>query len=117
MHSDNYEFARSSAPQSVKDYSAFTDKQWNTKPDTSSCVYQSQNSIVEFDIGIEHDSTQLQPNLPTLSVTLPIGALQLPPYVADCTVSVPQLSQPLTPPVVKSLLDESLTVNEPSPAN
>ena len=49
MHSDNYEFARSSAPQSVKDYSAFTDKQWNTKPDTSGGVYQSQNSIVEFD--------------------------------------------------------------------
>ena len=51
MHSDNYEFARSSAPQSVKDYSAFTDKQWNTKPDTSGGVYQSQNSLVEFDIG------------------------------------------------------------------
>jgi hypothetical protein len=51
MHSDNYELARSSAPQSVKDYSAFTDKQWNTKPDTSGGVYQSQNSIVEFDIG------------------------------------------------------------------
>ena len=33
MHSDNYEFARSSAPQSVKDYSAFTDKQWNYKTD------------------------------------------------------------------------------------
>ena len=25
MHSDNYELARSSAPQSIKDYSAFTD--------------------------------------------------------------------------------------------
>ena len=43
--------SRSSAPQSVKDYSAFTDKQWNTKPDTSGGVYQSQNSLVEFDIG------------------------------------------------------------------
>ena len=51
MHSDNYELSRSSAPQSVKDYSAFTDKQWNTKPDTSGGVYQSQNSLVEFDIG------------------------------------------------------------------
>ena len=27
MHSDNYELARSSAPQSIQDYSAFTDKQ------------------------------------------------------------------------------------------
>ena len=33
MHSDNYELARSSAPQSIKDYSAFTDKQWNYKND------------------------------------------------------------------------------------
>ena len=45
MHSDNYELARSSAPQSIQDYSAFTDKQWSTKPDTSGGVYQSQNAI------------------------------------------------------------------------
>jgi hypothetical protein len=50
MHSDNYELARSSAPQSIQDYSAFTDKQWNTKPDTSGGVYQSQNAMVEFDL-------------------------------------------------------------------
>ena len=31
MHSDNYELARSLAPQSIKDYGAFTDKQWNYK--------------------------------------------------------------------------------------
>ena len=50
MHSDNYELARSSAPQSIKDYSAFTDKQWNTKADLSGGVYQTQNSLVEFDL-------------------------------------------------------------------
>ena len=50
MHSDNYELARSSAPQSIQDYSAFTDKQWSTKPDTSGGVYQSQNAMVEFDL-------------------------------------------------------------------
>jgi len=50
MHSDNYELARSSAPQSIKDYSAFTDKQWNSKADLSGGVYQSQNSLVEFDL-------------------------------------------------------------------
>ena len=50
MHSDNYELARSSAPQSIKDYSAFTDKQWNSKADLSGGVYQSQNSLIEFDL-------------------------------------------------------------------
>jgi hypothetical protein len=50
MHSDNYELARSSAPQSIKDYSAFTDKQWNTKADLSGGVYQAQNSLIEFDL-------------------------------------------------------------------
>ena len=50
MHSDNYELARSSAPQSIKDYSAFTDKQWNTKADLSGGVYQTQNSLIEFDL-------------------------------------------------------------------
>ena len=44
MHSDNYELARSSAPQSIKDYSAFTDIQWNSKADLSGGVYQAQNS-------------------------------------------------------------------------
>ena len=50
MHSDNYELARSSAPQSIKDYSAFTDKQWNSKADLSGGVYQTQNSLIEFDL-------------------------------------------------------------------
>ena len=50
MHSDNYELARSTAAQSIKDYSAFTDKQWNTKADLSGGVYQAQNSLIEFDL-------------------------------------------------------------------
>jgi hypothetical protein len=50
MHSDNYELARSTAPQSIKDYSAFTDKQWNSKADLSGGIYQTQNSLVEFDL-------------------------------------------------------------------
>ena len=29
MNSDNYEFSKSSAPQSVGDYSAYSGKQWN----------------------------------------------------------------------------------------
>ena len=49
-HSHNYELARSTAAQSIKDYTAFTDKQWNTKADLSGGVYQAQNSLVEFDL-------------------------------------------------------------------
>ena len=56
MHSDNYELARSSAPQSIKDYSAFTDKQWNYKNDSSGGVYQSTNANVEFDLSSIYQS-------------------------------------------------------------
>jgi len=97
MHSDNYEFARSSAPQSVKDYSAFTDKQWNTKPDTSGGVYQAQNSIVEFDIGSLFKSDAYS-DVSDMYIVLPItmvacastaaGATQVPPTsgAALCTL-------------------------------
>ena len=56
MHSDNYELARSSAPQSIKDYSAFTDKQWNYKTDSNGGVYQTQNASVEFDLSSIYQS-------------------------------------------------------------
>ena len=56
MHSDNYELARSSAPQSIKDYSAFTDKQWNYKNDSQGGVYQTTNANVEFDLSSIYQS-------------------------------------------------------------
>ena len=56
MHSDNYELARSLAPQSVKDYGAFTDKQWNYKTDSNGSVYQAQNANVEFDLSSIYQS-------------------------------------------------------------
>ena len=56
MHSDNYELARSSAPQSIKDYGAFTDKQWNYKTDSNGSVYQAQNANVEFDLSSIYQS-------------------------------------------------------------
>jgi hypothetical protein len=48
MHSDNYELARSSAPQSIKDYSAFTDKQWNYKTDSNGGVYQLKMQVLNL---------------------------------------------------------------------
>ena len=88
MHSDNYEFARSSAPQSVKDYSAFTDKQWNTKPDTSGGVYQYQNSIVEFDIGSLFRSDAYS-DVSDMYIVLPIVMVATAATAAGATLDPP----------------------------
>ena len=88
MHSDNYEFARSSAPQSVKDYSAFTDKQWNTKPDTSGGVYQSQNSVVEFDIGSLFKSDAYS-DVSDMYLVLPIVMVATTSTAAGVTITPP----------------------------
>ena len=57
MNSDNYEFSKSSAPQSVSDYSAFSDKQWNYVNDINSGVYNtSGQSLVQFDLSSVYNS-------------------------------------------------------------
>ena len=51
MNSDNYEFSKSSAPQSVGDYSAYANKQWNYINDINSGVYQNNGlSLVQWDL-------------------------------------------------------------------
>ena len=57
MNSDNYEFSKSSAPQSVSDYSSYTDKQWNYVNDTNSGVYTtSGQTLVQFDLSSIYNS-------------------------------------------------------------
>lgn len=57
MNSDNYEYAKSSAPQSVSDYSAYCDKQWNSVNDINSGVYNtSGQSLVQFDLSSIYNS-------------------------------------------------------------
>jgi len=57
MNSDNYEFSKSSAPQDVSDYSAYTDKQWNYINDINSGVYNtSGQSLVQFDLSNIYNS-------------------------------------------------------------
>jgi len=57
MNSDNYEFSKSSAPQDVSDYSAYTDKQWNYLNDINSGVYNtSGQSLVQFDLSNIYNS-------------------------------------------------------------
>jgi hypothetical protein len=52
MNSDNYEFAKSSVPQSVDNYSAYTDKQWNYINDINNAVYSNNSGLtqVQFDL-------------------------------------------------------------------
>jgi len=51
MNSDNYEFSKSSAPQSVGDYSAYANKQWNSLNDLNSGVYQNTGlTLVQWDL-------------------------------------------------------------------
>jgi len=57
MNSDNYEFSKSSAPQDVSDYSAYTDKQWNYINDINSGVFNtSGQSLVQFDLSNIYNS-------------------------------------------------------------
>lgn len=51
MNSDNYEFAKSSAPQGVGEYTPYTDKAWNSINDINSGVYTNSGlSLVQFDL-------------------------------------------------------------------
>jgi len=52
MNSDNYEFAKSSEPQSASNYTAYTDKQWNYINDINSGVYSNNSglSLVSWDL-------------------------------------------------------------------
>lgn len=52
MNSDNYEYAKSSTPQSVDNYSSYTDKQWNYINDINNGVYSNNSGLtqVQFDL-------------------------------------------------------------------
>ena len=71
MNSDHYELSKSSAPQSVSDYTAFSEKQWNKKNDINNGVYQSSLSVVEFDLNSIYKSDQLT-NTEDLFLVVPI---------------------------------------------
>lgn len=45
MNSDNYEFSKSSAPQSASSYTAYTNKQWNYINDINSGVYSNNSGL------------------------------------------------------------------------
>ena len=59
MNSDNYEFSKSSAPQSIGDYSAYTDKQWNYINDINSGVYSNNSglTLLQWDLTSIYNSS------------------------------------------------------------
>ena len=59
MNSDHYELSKSSAPQSVSDYTAFSDKSWGQKYDINNGVYQATLPVVEFDLNSLYKSDQM----------------------------------------------------------
>jgi len=71
MNSDNYEFSKSSAPQDVSDYSAYTDKQWNFVNDINSGVYNvAGQSLVQFDLSNVYSSGMT--DITDLYLTIPL---------------------------------------------
>ena len=69
---DNYQFEKSNSPESLGNYSPFTDKQWNYVPDINSGVYQSQGlSLVTWDLSALYNSSKFV-DLSECYITLPI---------------------------------------------
>ena len=58
-NSDTYDFMKSSVPQSVNDYTPFTDKQWDYKTDQNQGVYATGSGMtqVTFDLNNMFDSS------------------------------------------------------------
>jgi len=79
MNSDNYQFAKSSAPQGVDLYSPFQEKQWNYLNDINSGVYSNNSGLtqVQFDLTSIYNSGQFC-DTSDLFLTVPIVMTAVP---------------------------------------
>lgn len=59
MSSDNYQFAKSNAPQGLEHETPYMDEQWNFVNDINSGVYSSGPSLVQFDLSSIFNSDRL----------------------------------------------------------
>ena len=82
MNSDNYEFAKSSHPQSVSEYSSYSDKQWNYVSDINSGVYSNNSglTLVTWDLTSIYNAAGLS-DVSDLYLAVPIV------MVATCSVA------------------------------
>jgi hypothetical protein len=58
MNSDAYSFAKSSMPQSVSEYTPYSEKNWQWINDINSGVYTPSNTLVQFDLTSIYNSNQ-----------------------------------------------------------
>jgi len=72
-NSDTYDFMKSSVPQSVNDYTPFTDKQWDYKTDQNQGVYGTNSGMtqVTFDLNNMFDSSSFV-DISDMYLTIPI---------------------------------------------
>ena len=93
MNSDNYEFAKSSAPQSVDSYSSYTDKQWSYIVDTNNGVYANNSGLtqVQFDLSSIYNSGGFSDSADTF-LTIPIVMSATYATSAGASISLPAAS-------------------------
>jgi hypothetical protein len=89
MNSDNYEFAKSSHPQSTSAYSPYSDKQWNYLNDIQGGIYQNSLTSVQFDLSSIANSEKLT-DVSDLFLTIPLV------MVATCSTALAALVAPPT---------------------
>jgi hypothetical protein len=72
-NSDTYDFMKSSVPQSVNDYTPFTDKQWDYKTDQNQGVYGTNSGMtqVTFDLNNMFDSSSFV-DISDMYLTIPV---------------------------------------------
>ena len=72
-NSDTYDFMKSSVPQSVNDYTPFTEKQWDYKTDQNQGVYGTNSGMtqVTFDLNNMFDSSSFV-DISDMYLTIPI---------------------------------------------
>ena len=88
MNSDNYEFSKSSHPQSVSEYTAYTDKQWNNVPDINSGVYNTNGlALVTWDLTSIYNASGLS-DVSDLFLAVPLVT------VATVSAGATTLAQP-----------------------
>lgn len=73
MNSDNYEYMKSSSPQSVSDYTSYVDKQWNYVNDSNVGIYQNNSglTLVQWDL-TSIASSEMFSDASDLYLTVPI---------------------------------------------
>ena len=72
-NSDTYDFMKSSVPQSVIDYTVYTDKQWDYKTDQNQGVHGTNSGMtqVTFDLNNMFDSSSFV-DISDMYLTIPI---------------------------------------------